>query len=99
MGSGSRHLAQITGPAKDKGMASGAGADVRPLGFSRHQARRPFGLAGGPDGPEHEGVLRTASKRVFLIKPQIRDRRSRKADRPPTPMRGTAKGPEGAAGV
>ena len=98
MGSGSRHLAQITGPAKDKGMASGAGADGRPLGFSRHPARRPFGLA-GPDGPEHEGVPRTASKRVFLIKPQIRDRRSHKADRPPAPMRGTAKGPQGPAGV
>jgi hypothetical protein len=98
MGSGSRHLAQITGPAKDKGMASGAGADVRPLGFSRHQARRPFGLA-GPDGPEHEGVLRTASKRVFLIKPQIRDRRSRKADRPPVPVHGRAKRTDVRAGL
>jgi hypothetical protein len=45
-------LAQVTGPAKDKiCLASGAGADVRPLGFPRISAGaqsrlRAFGSSG-----------------------------------------------------
>ena len=79
MGSGSRLLAQITGPAKDKhGPQARALADLT--------VRKARALRGG-------------KQRVFLIKPQIRDRRSRKADRPPVLLHGTAKGPEGPAGV